>query len=334
MSGKWYTGFGDSFESWQYKKLIEDDYNLKLEPNTIKKYLQNVILIQKSQKFSSYPTYKYRIKNYIRKIKPNFNPIHLKYTDNTDLDKVSNIISNVGRSGYEYIHNVENIIDLNKPVLLFYGVEHLASFYINLHLNFTEDNKMLSQISRRRIIGHGINPHNFNNISAEVNLEDILYSEIKLMQYGLFPRFLLLSLDPLLYAALNNKKLSLLELLLLFFKHGTSIGISNNICNEFFDEYSIYGDPFSFSFNKRDIFYFQDLDLFLFYTLAFLFSHLARYRVNTWKTMLLNQERSFGFFIKFIVKTITKLFLRRIFSLFTIISNDLILKLRKLELLD
>ena len=60
--------------------------------------------------------------------------------------------------------------------------------------------------------------------------------------------------------------------------------------------------------------YTEDLDLFVFYSLAFLFSHLARYRMVLWKNILETEESDLGFFIKFVMNQIAELFVRKIFS--------------------
>ena len=76
---------------------------------------------------------------------------------------------------------------------------------------------------------------------------------------------------------------------------------------------------------------FEDLDLFTFYILSFLFSHLARYRMNAWKRILSQEEKYFGFFIKFIIKTIQNMFIRRIFSIIHFNNDRFILKIRQLR---
>ena len=122
----------------------------------------------------------------------------------------------------------------------------------------------------------------FNSIPSEFNLEDFLQFKIKLLPYGLFPRFFLLIRDPLLYYILESKEISLLELLHIFFRK-LRIGISDKIIDVFLDE-------FGRSLIFPEIKHFYDLDLFVFYLLTFLFSHLARYRVNTWKNLLMEER--------------------------------------------
>jgi len=325
MSGRWYQGYCDSFSSYQYHDLKEDDYEIFLQINSIQKYLQKIITIQsQKRRFYFFPTYRSRINNYFKHLSVSFNPEALKYSSNTNLEKVSNIIANIGKSGYNYINSVENVIELNKPVLLFYGIEHLVAFYLNLHLNFTEENQNLWTQNRKKLIGHGVDPFNFNDIPSEFELDDLLNYKIKLLDIGLCPRFFLVCKSPLECYFLKSKKLSLMTLLRFFFTN-LRIGISERILAMFFDE---FGRTSSVSEIKK----LDDLDLFVFYLFSFLFSHLARYKINAWNNLLLEDKKNFGFIIRFIMKTIRKLFIRRIFSL--IYSNNEFLSIRKRKLMN
>ncbi|MFX1567981.1 MAG: hypothetical protein ACFFCV_06410 [Promethearchaeota archaeon] len=327
MIGRWQAGYGDSFESDKYKKLSTDDYKLYLEPYSIQHYLQKLLIIQNRKRTYYFPCYKREIKNYYKLLSSSFNPECLRYRDNSQLERVSRFIADIGRSGYDYINSIDKVIELNKPVLLFYGIEHLSTFYLNLHLNFTEENSNLSSLSRRKVRIHGINPFSFYDITSEFNLEDLLNSRLKFGKYGLAPRFFLLLDFPTEYFFIKHKEISLIDLLQCFFIR-TSIGISREIQNRFIDEYKEF---FKSSEMTKKMWRFEDLDLFTFYCLSFLFSHLARYRMSAWKTILSQEEKYFGFFIKFIIKTIQNMFIRRIFSKIHINYDRFILKIRQLE---
>ncbi len=327
MIRNWQSGYGDSFESNKYKKLGIDDYELYLEPYSIQQYLQKLVIIQHRKRFYYFPSYKRRIKNYFTLLSSSFNPECLRYQDDSQLKRVSKLVANIGRSGYDYINMVDKVIELNKPVLLFYGIEHLSTFYLNLHLNFTEENSDLFRLSRRKVRIHGINAFDFYNIPSEYNLENLLNSRVKLERFGLAPRFFLLLDFPTEFFFLKHQRISLIDLLQIFFLR-TRIGISREIQSRFVDEFGVF---FNNSEMTKKMWKFGDLDLFIFYSLSFLFSHLARYRMNTWKGILSEEEKYFGFFIKFIIKTIQNMFIRRIFSTIYFNNDRFILKIRQLR---
>lgn len=106
MTGKWQAGYGDSFESDKYKKLVQDDYNLYLEPYSIQQYLQKLIVIQHHKGYYYFPSYRRRIKNYYTLLSSDFNPECLRYRDNSQLERVSKLIANIGRSGHDYINSL------------------------------------------------------------------------------------------------------------------------------------------------------------------------------------------------------------------------------------
>ncbi len=91
--------------------------------------------------------------------------------------------------------------------ILFYGIEHLAAFYLNLHLNFTYENPYLSRIRRSKIGVHGIDPSDFYKIPSELNLENFLNYKLKFGKFGLAPRFFLLLDFPTDYFFLKTKKI-------------------------------------------------------------------------------------------------------------------------------
>ena len=44
--GRWHSEVGETFESDRYIKLTKDDYELILETNFLKKYIDKVITVQ------------------------------------------------------------------------------------------------------------------------------------------------------------------------------------------------------------------------------------------------------------------------------------------------
>ncbi|MFX1297295.1 MAG: hypothetical protein ACFFD2_20880 [Promethearchaeota archaeon] len=300
------SGLGEYFWSNQYLKLSEYDYDLFLQITTIQKYIQKIVKMQKNDANLYYPTSNERVINYFKILKPDFDPRNIKYASNENIKYLSRLISNMGRSGYNYIKSYNNVIDLNKPVLLFYGIEHLASFYINLHLNFTEENEFLLKIKRRKLSVHGYDSGQFNFIKSNFELSDLINSRINLQKFGLASRFFLLLNFPMEDFFLNRLSISLIELLEVFFLK-LRIGVPNKVINRFLDNYRD-------SLVNSKIKYTEDLDLFVFYSLAFLFSHLARYKMGVWKKILETEDLDFGFMVKFVMKQIAELFVRKIFS--------------------
>ncbi len=101
-------------------------------------------------------------------------------------------------------------------------------------------------------------------------------------------------------------ELSLIDLMLNFF---TNLRVRFG-----HDLVSRLTDDFSFTDNIQ-IEYHQDLGLFIYYCLSYLFSHLSRYKIFTWHKLLQASEHNLGFYIKFIIKKIQNLFLRKVFSI-------------------
>ncbi|GAH53866.1 unnamed protein product, partial [marine sediment metagenome] len=225
-----------------------------------------------------YPAPNQRVSDYFNILSTKFNPININYKNVNNLEYLSKIISNMGRSGYNYIRSYINVIDLNKPVLLFYGIEHLAAFYLNLHLNFTEENEELLKVPRHKLGAHGIEPSDFYSTKSNFELLNLINANIKLQKFGLSPRFFLLLHFPMEDLFLQQSRISLIELLYLFFLK-LRIGIPRKIVQRFLDN---FGDLVP----KSEQEYSEDLDLFVYYTLSFIFSHLARYRMGTWRNIL------------------------------------------------
>ena len=45
-----------------------------------------------------------------------------------------------------FITSVDKVIPINKPVLLFYGIEQLATLYSYMHFNFTQENSLIQGV--------------------------------------------------------------------------------------------------------------------------------------------------------------------------------------------
>ncbi len=56
------------------------------------------------------------------------------------MDCISKIISNQGWSDFHYLENLSKNINLNKPIIMYYGIIQLGAFFSNLHFNFTVQN--------------------------------------------------------------------------------------------------------------------------------------------------------------------------------------------------
>ena len=262
-----------------------------------------------------------RIKKYFNVISTKITLPSLKYTEDSEMDYIRTYVSNLGKSGYNFIQNVSDVIYINQPVILFYGIEHLSAFFFNLHLNFTPENRYLSQISQRKYRIHGIKSGEFNDILPNQSINDILHKKIKLEKYGLAPRFFTLCETPFEYFFINKFSFSLIELLNVFYRK-TGIGIPRGIQTSFLDDFKIEISPKKFNC--------YNLDLLIFYLLSFIFSHLARYRINTWKRLLWEEDDNLGYYIRFALKTISKMYVRRIFTLITRFDDSLTLFKRRL----
>jgi len=130
------SGYGKSFQSPQYERFDVFDYNIYFQPLNIKKYLSKLIKIQNLENEKFFPNEENYIQTYFDEISKNFNYNKIKYTNESKLDIVSSILANIGRSGSVFIKSTENLEYINKPVLLFYGIEHLSAFFLNMHYNF------------------------------------------------------------------------------------------------------------------------------------------------------------------------------------------------------
>jgi len=302
------SGYGKSFQSPQYQKFDVYDYDIYFQPLNIKKYLTKLIRIQNLENKKFFPNDEIYIQTYLDEISQNFNCNKIKYTNKTNLDVISDILTNIGRSGYDFIKSTEHLGYINKPVLLFYGIEHLSAFYMNMHYNFTPENSSLASIKSSKYFKHGIDSNQFNRISINEDLINILNYKICLTKHGFASRFFLSLGFPLNEYFFPQREISLIELIQTFFLT-TRIGLPTKIKSLVMEDLS----PFLKKDTQLD--YDEDIDLFVFYMLSFIFSHLSRYKMYTWQKLITLEDCNIGFFLRYIIDTVKELFIRKIFSI-------------------
>lgn len=109
-----HSGYGEYFKSPQFRNFTRMEYELYLQPNIIKRYLNRLILLHNLEDFQFYPVTEERFINYIGQLSVKFDHNHLKYDTKKNLNNLARIISNLGKSGLNYISNVNEVIDLNN----------------------------------------------------------------------------------------------------------------------------------------------------------------------------------------------------------------------------
>ena len=298
-------GNGDNFSSNQYKKFADYEIEIMYQPLTITKYIINVLELQSYEKASYYPIKEEQVKTFFESTNPKFNYEDIKYATSSNIETIGKIISYIGESGFNYIKSVSNVSPLNQPTLLFYGVEQLATFFSYIFFNFTQENTKISSI-RGNFRKHGFNSWQFNNIKSSMSIDDLLASKIRLSKVGAAQRFFLTLGFPVEEFFFKKLEISLIDLMLNFFTN-LRIRFGQDLVSRFMDD-------FSFKDNDK-IEYHQELDLFIYYCLSYLFSHLSRYKIFTWQKLLQTSEHNLGFYIKFLIKKIQNLFLRKVFSI-------------------
>jgi len=319
-----YSGYDESFQSPQYKKFNAFDYDLFLQPLNIKKYLSKLIRIQNLENEKFFPNEESYIQTYFDEISKNFNHNKIKYTNESKLDVVSNILANIGRSGSVFIKSTEYLEYINKPVLLFYGIEHLSAFFLNMHYNFTQENSSLSPIMSNKYYKHGIDSNQFNSIDINEDLPNLFKYKIKLTKQGFASRFFLSLGFPLDKYFLQQREISFIELIQSFFL-STSIGISNKTM------FLVMDDLSSFLKSSKKLDYDEDIDLFIFYMLSFIFSHLSRYKMYTWQKLITLEDFNIGLYLKYIIDKINELYIRKIFSIIDHYNDKITPYLRNLD---
>ncbi len=123
------------------EKKIES-YKIFLYPKTILNYISNLINLQAKEGRSDqfYPAIYGVISDLFKdkKVNPgNIQPKKIKYNPQIsykNLFKISEIISFQGWSGFNYLENLEKNIDLNKPLILYYGIKNfiITQYYFHI----------------------------------------------------------------------------------------------------------------------------------------------------------------------------------------------------------
>lgn len=314
-------GNGNSFSSDQYLQFADYEIEIMYQPLTIRKFIENLQKIQSYESTSFYPVKEEYIKNFFNKIKPDFEYQNMRYNSSINIDTISHIISYLGESGHNYIKSVKNVILLNQPTLLFYGIEQLATFFSYSFFNFSQENIKIDPI-RGIFRRHGIDPYEFNSITSIITIDEILLKKIKLLDKGAIQRFFFSLAFPMDNFFLKKLEFTLLDLLHIFFTK-LRIRLRNDLIHNFLDDFESSYNP------TQEIKYHQDLDLLIFYCLSFLFSHLSRYKISIWQKLLRTDEKNLGFYIKFLISKIHDLYIRKIFSIVKYEKDQIQIKLKQ-----
>jgi len=280
----------------------KEEYKIFLYPKTIFNYISNLINLQAKEEGSDqyYPANEGIIQDYFNDEKFNpgsINPEKIKYNHEisyNDLMKICQLISYQGISGFNFLDKLENEIELNKPIILYYGVLQLGVFYTNLHFNFTPYNRTLS--SFRRMSKHGIDHNEIDRIEFYSN--EVLTKKIKLKKIGVAMKFFLAYDSNLLRFFLEEKEFSLINLLENYFWEKGTI-----VRNEFKSEFG-YREPTD---------YFRSM-IFSIYLISFFMSILSRYKMHVWTKLLESQKKKISYFIKYFLKFAKDDFLTLIFE--------------------
>lgn len=285
--------------------LSKEDYRIYVSPAIIKKYLEGLIEIQNKEKSKYFPCQESQIEEYFTKLKKkNIDIDKLKHSKRNNLELISEIISYYGQSGLSFLENVSNVVKINKPVLLFYGIEQLAAYFLNLYFNFTEENTYTQAFEMGT---HGIRSFEFQDINSD-NLANLLNLKIKLDLKGLAPRFFLIyksMFNQEIYQYfIEKKQISFLELLKNFFGYYENrLNLSKIIKGKFIE-----------FFDPEKNFVVDYPPLFTIYLTSFLFAHLSRYKMNIWAKLLSTNKKNLSFFITFFLNHAKGYFKRILFQ--------------------
>ena len=230
----------------------------------------------------------------------------------TNFTIVSKIISYQGSSGSSFIETIEDVIEINKPLLLFYGIEQIAAYYSNLHFNFTWKNDDFNSL-RGDFSKHGIDAFQFKNIvDLENPIEDLLNKKIRLEKGGLAQRFFLAIAPEFLNYFSNRIEISLVDLLKWFYLFGSIPNKAKKIFQE------LYGSERTLPESMIDFYrrhrHGGNLEIYLIYLLSFLFCHMCRYKLYAWTVLLNSEEKNIGYFIKFFLKYSKRYFIKKVFD--------------------
>ncbi len=284
------------------KDLKSEKYKILLYPITIFNYISNLIDLQAKEEGDDqfYPARMSKIIEYFgdESINPGrISSEKIKYNPEItakDLKKICEIISYQGWSGFNYLENIENYLDLNKPLILYYGILHLGVFFSNLHFNFTSYNRTLSSIPN--MATHGINHHEINKIKFLFTTDSILSKKIKLKKMGVITRFFLAYNSSLLRYSIDETKFDLKDLLKNYF-------FKTDISEEFKREFG-YEKP-KIDFNSK---------MFSIYLISYYLSMLSRYKIHAWHNLLENEDTNISYFIKYFLKFAKNDYIKLIFE--------------------
>lgn len=307
---------GDINYNIEELKFSKEDYEIYLFPTTVRRYLKNLVKLQQDEYETFFPSSESRIREYFN---TNFSPFdhsQIKYSSTEDLKTASKIISYQGRSGSSFIENIDKVIDINKPLLLFYGIEQLAAYYSNLHFNFTQANNNLNVI-RTRISKHGISAFQFKNpVDLDNPIDDLLNKKIRLQPAGVPQRFFLAIAPDFLRYFSEKLEISLLDLLKFFYLFMQIPYKTKRIFEELYGSKETLPDPMVDFYYRHS----EDLDLYLIYLLSFLLCHMCRYKLYDWALLLNSEEKNIGYFIKYFLQYSRNYFIKKIFD--NIYKND------------
>jgi len=274
------------------KEMKIESYKIFLYPKTILNYISNLIDLQAKEERNDqfYPANFSVISDLFKdkKFNPgNIQPKKIKYNPSIsykDLFKISEIISFQGWSGFNYLENLEKNIDLNKPLILYYGIMQLGVFFSNLHFNFTPFNKTLSCFPN--LSTHGIYHKEITRIKFTFTVKSILSKEIQLKKMGVGSSFFLSYNSFLLKYFLEETQINLIDLLKNYFLH-TDIKIKKQ-----------FQHTFGYIPPEKD---FKSKMLSI-YLISYYFSMLSRYKMHAWVRLLQDQTTNISYFIKYFLK--------------------------------
>lgn len=274
------------------KEMKIESYKIFLYPKTILNYISNLMNLQaKEDGYDQfYPANNSVISDLFKdkKVNPgNIQPNKIKYNPQINyknLFKISEIISYQGWSGFNYLENLENNIDLNKPLILYYGIMQLGVFFSNLHFSFTPFNKTLSCF--KNLSTHGIYHKEIKRIKFNFTVKSILSKEIQLKKMGVGTRFFLSYNSYLLKYFLKETQINLLDLLKNYFFQ-TDIKIKNQ-----------FQQAFGYIPPKNDF----NSKMLSIYLISYYFSMLSRYKMHAWVMLLQDQTTNISYFIRYFLK--------------------------------
>jgi len=291
-------------------KFTKEDYEIYLYPASIERYLDILVKLQQKDIGSFFPSSEVRIKKYFNNNFASFDHANIKYESTEDFEVICKIISYQGKSGSSFIENVDNVIDINKPLLIFYGIEQIAAYFSNLHFNFTWKNDRLNPI-RVGLAKHGIDSFEFKNkVDLNNPIKDLLNKKIKLENGGLAQRFFLTIAPEFLPYFSQKLEIPFIELLKLFFIFSPIPYKTRKTFEE------LYGSRNSLPDHLNDMYlnHRKRLILYIIYLLSFLFCHMCRYKLYAWTILLNSEEKNIGYFIKYFLKYSKKYFIKTVFD--------------------